>query len=136
MAESGPAAMPLPAERVIGEEGLRVDGGRLRLAVRLPWYRSLPLSTVSFEALSLDGEAVDLGDARLELDGETYTTAQMAEATDRFWFILDSAWLSFPGSGAKPGDVRETALTTVIQPPYIPGLRRANPQVARLKVQP
>lgn len=136
MAHSGSATMPLPAERVIGDEGLHVDGDRLRLAVRLPWYRSLPLSTVSFDALSLDGRSVDLDEARLELDGATFSLAEMADATDRFWFILDSAWLSFPGGSARPGDKREIALTTVIHPPYIPGLRRANPQVAQLEVQP
>lgn len=36
----------LPVERVIGEEGLAATPRGLRLAMRLPWYRSLPFSTV------------------------------------------------------------------------------------------
>lgn len=41
----------LPVERVIGEEGLTATPAGARLAMRLPWYRSLPFSTVEVAGL-------------------------------------------------------------------------------------
>lgn len=124
----------LPVERVIGEEGLRADGGGLRLAMRLPWYRSLPFSTVEIAALAIDGEALDLADARVEYEGQSWSLADMGEQTDAFWFVRDSAFLRLPGRTVAPGSEHEVALTINVNPPYIPGMKRANPQTELLRV--
>lgn len=52
--------LPLSVERVPGEEGSRRSDDRLELAVRLPWFLSLPLSTLSLKGLSFDGQPVEL----------------------------------------------------------------------------
>lgn len=124
----------LPVERVIGEEGLAATDGGLRLAMRLPWYRSLPFSTVEVASLAIDGEAVDLADARVEYDGQSWPLAQQGEEVDRFWFVRDSAFLLLPGHSAAPGSEHAVALTINVSPPYIPGMTRANPQVETLRV--
>lgn len=124
----------LPVERVIAEEGLVSGPGGLRLAMRLPWYRSLPFSTVEVAALTIDGEPFDLADARVEYDGETWPLSDQGARVDSFWFVRDSAFLILPGREAVPGTEHTVALTIHVSPPYIPGMTRANPQVETLRV--
>ena len=125
----------LPVERIIGEEGLAAREQGLRLAMRLPWYRSLPFSTVEVGALAIDGEAVDLADARVEFDDHSWTLAEMAEQIDAFWFVRDSAFLVVPGKAVEPGREHAVTLTLFVNPPYIPGMKRHNTQTAQLRVQ-
>ena len=125
----------LPVERVIGEGGLVASPDGLRLDVRLPWYRSLPLSTVEVERLEIDGEAVAPEALRFELDGASWSLAELAEQTNAFWFVLDSAQLLVPGRMAAPGATLRVALTINLYPPYIPGMKRSNQQVETLRVQ-
>lgn len=122
----------LPVERVIGEEGLSATPGGLRLAMRLPWYRSLPFSTVEVGPLEIDGQPVDLGDALIEYDGKSWPLAANGEQVDEFWFVRDSAFLRLPSHQAEAGSSHEVSLNIFVNPPYIPGMKRANPQTATL----
>lgn len=125
----------LPVERVIGEEGLAATAGGLKLAMRLPWYRSLPFSVVEVGPLSVDGEAVDLADALIEYNGQQWPLSENGEKVDTFWFIRDSAFLVLPSLSAEVGETREVSLNLFISPPYIPGMRRTNPQTSTLIVE-
>lgn len=125
----------LPVERVIGEEGLAACERGLKLAMRLPWYRSLPFSVVEVGPLSIDGEAVNLADALIEYNGEQWPLAENGEKVDTFWFIRDSAFLVLPSLIAEVGETREVSLNLFISPPYIPGMRRTNPQTSTLTVE-
>ena len=122
----------LPVERIIGEEGLAATGGGLRLAMRLPWYRSLPFSTVEVGGLVLDGAPVDLADARIEYDGASWPLAENGEQVDCFWFVRDSAFLVVPGLAIAAGESHVAALTLFVSPPYIPGMKRMNQQTETL----
>lgn len=125
----------LPVERVIGEEGLAATAGGLKLAMRLPWYRSLPFSVVEVGPLSVGGEAVDLSDALIEYNGQQWPLSENGEKVDTFWFIRDSAFLVLPSLSAEVGETREVSLNLFISPPYIPGMRRTNPQTSTLIVE-
>lgn len=124
----------LPVERVIGEEGLSVGPDGLKLAMRLPWYRSLPFSTVVVASLKIDGAPVDLANARIEYDGESWPLSENGEHVDSFWFVRDSAFLVLPGRGESAGSEHNVALTINVSPPYIPGMTRTNPQADTLRV--
>ena len=124
----------LPVERVIGEEGLAVTAAGLKLAMRLPWYRSLPFSTVEVAGLTIDGEAVDLADALVDYDGQQWPLATNGEQTDSFWFVRESAYLVLPGRTLATGSDHAVSLTVNVSPPYIPGMTRTNPQTATLRV--
>lgn len=124
----------IPAERVIGEEGLSATPTGLRLAMRLPWYRSLPFSTVEIASLAIDEVPVDLAAARVEYEGQSWSFTEMAEQTNSFWFIRDSAFLLLPGRTEAAGSEHRVALTINVNPPYIPGMKRANPQTSTLRV--
>lgn len=125
----------LPVERVIGEEGLAATAGGLKLAMRLPWYRSLPFSVVEVGPLSVGGEAVDLSDALIEYNGQQWPLSENGEKVDTFWFIRDSAFLVLPTLSAEVGETREVSLNLFISPPYIPGMKRTNPQTSTLTVE-
>jgi hypothetical protein len=124
----------LPVERIIGEEGLSATPEGLRLAMRLPWYRSLPFSIVEIDQVRIDGQPVDLSDARVEFDGMVWPLSELGEQTNAFWFVRDSAFLHLPGQTAAPGSEHEVALSMFISPPYIPGMKRANTQTQTLRV--
>jgi hypothetical protein len=124
----------LPVERLIGEEGLCASANGLRLAIRLPWYRSLPFSTVEVASLTIDDVPVDLASVQVEYDEHSWTLAEMAEQTDAFWFVRDSVFLRLNGREGATGDAHRVALTINVNPPYIPGMKRANSQVALLTV--
>ena len=123
----------LPVERIIGEEGISASADGLRLAMRLPWYRSLPFSTVEVAEVTIDGQPVDLGDARIEYDGESWNLAANGEQTNSFWFVRDSVYLLLPGRSLEKGSVHSVSLILNVSPPYIPGMR-FNPQTASLTV--
>jgi hypothetical protein len=124
----------LPVERVIGEEGLSATPKGLRLAMRLPWYRSLPFSTVEVGSLSIDGEAVDLANAVIEYDGASWPLSENGEKVNSFWFVRDSAFLLLPGKDLPAGSSHDVALNIFVSPPYIPGMKRTNPQTDTLTV--
>ncbi len=124
----------LPVERIIGEEGLCVRPDGLRLAMRLPWYRSLPFSIFEIAGLAIDGEPVDLTDARVEYDGSSWPLAQIGDQTDAFWFVRDSAFLHLPSRSLEPASEHEVSLTVHISPPYIPGMKRTDRQTETLRV--
>ena len=121
----------LPTERVIGDSGLLVAGERVRLEIRLPWYRSLPLSTVRVEQLVLDNEEIPLEQVRFELRELHVPLSGLEDLTDCFWFVLDSAFLSFP-ERIEPGSEHRVSATLSLFPPYIPGMKRTNSQSANL----
>ena len=124
----------LPVERIIGEEGLAATPGGLRVAMRLPWYRSLPFSTVEVAGLAIDGADVDLSGALVEYDGNSWPLAQLGDQTNSFWFVRDSAFLLLPGRDLPAGSSHEVALNIFVSPPYIPGMKRTNPQTDTLIV--
>ncbi len=125
----------LPVERVIGEEGLSAGADGVRLAMRLPWYRSLPFSTTEVAALTIDGQQIDLAEARVEYDGESWPLARQGERVDTFWFVRDSAFLHLPSCTLEKDGEHVVSLTVNVSPPYIPGMKRTNPQIDTLRVR-
>lgn len=124
----------LPVERIIGEEGLSTAPDGVRLAMRLPWYRSLPFSIFEVASLSIDGELVDLADANVEYEGNGWPLAQIGEQTNAFWFVRDSAFLHLPSRRLEAGSEHTVSLVVHISPPYIPGMKRTDRQTETLRV--
>lgn len=66
-----------------------------RLRVGLPWYRSMPLSTLVEIELLLDGRPVP--DIRLDIDGRALAVGELVTAVDRTWFLQDRQALTWSG---------------------------------------
>jgi hypothetical protein len=103
----------------ITPEGLVLD-------IRLPWYRSLPLSVVMPTELLLDGQPLPLDEAAIEHEGRCYPLADLPAQVHAWWFVQDSVKLRVPVAGplqkpANPGP-HEVTLTLNLYPPYIPML--------------
>lgn len=84
-------------ESLISSSHLRqVRTGERTLAmfkVRLPWYRSLPLSCLDDATLSIDAERVPLDRISFRLYGTTYRFQELRQFPDVLWFVLDAAEL-------------------------------------------
>jgi hypothetical protein len=59
--------------------------------IRLPWYRSLPLSCVERLDVSIDGEAATRSDISLSIHGQEHTLQELLDLPDVWWFVLDTA---------------------------------------------
>ncbi len=94
------------------------DVPSVRMKVRLPWYRSLPLSCVERLEVDIDGERA-AGDAlSLSLYGQTYTLGEAAGRHTVGWFVLDTADLHVrTRDGLAPGTHR-VDLTMNLRIPY------------------
>ena len=72
-----------------GPQGLVLD-------LRLPWYRSLPLSVVMPSELLVDDQAVSLDGAWVEHEGRHYPMADLPDQVSAWWFVQDSVRLVVP----------------------------------------
>ena len=65
----------------------RPDG--LAIALTVPWYRSLWLSSVSGIAVAVEGREIPGENLRVELGDRTYRVEELADQWDVLWFIQD-----------------------------------------------
>lgn len=107
---------------LITPQDSRVTPEGLALDIRLPWYRSLPLSVVMPSELLLDDQAVPLDGATVEHEGRRYTLAELPEQVNAWWFIQDSVTLQVPLARPLATGAHRVVLTLHLFPPYIPML--------------
>lgn len=110
--------------RVVSDNGLIAEPGGCAIDIRLPWYRTLPLSVVEVVGVELDGQAVDRSKVTFELNGETLSLDDLRPRTDTWWYVLDSALLHVEGAPVEKGSEHEVSVTVSFRPPYIMGLNR------------
>jgi hypothetical protein len=105
------------------EQGLRATPRGAEIDVRLPWYRSLPVSVVEIGGLKLDDRDVPASDIRFEVNGKSFELQELPKHADEFWFVLDSAVLRLPNTQLQPGKAHEVELQLNLYPPYVPHLK-------------
>ena len=76
-------------DTVLSEDSLTIHPDGLAIALTVPWYRSLWLSSVTGIAVKVDGEPIPAGRLRVELAGSTYRIDELADQWDVLWFIQD-----------------------------------------------
>jgi Domain of unknown function (DUF6379) len=106
----------------VADDSLSAREGALVLDVRLPWYRSLPLSALDFGPIAIDGHSVDQGAVTVSLNGQERPLSDLAGLWQEYWWVLDSAFLRIPVDGAERGREYEVEITLVIHPPYVPNV--------------
>jgi hypothetical protein len=106
----------LPDEAILQHSG--TDATRAVLPIRLPWYRSLQLSTIDGIELAVDGEAVSPDNVSINFGGTKYSLAEATQLSDAWWFVLDTLQteIQVPAS-VEPGDHR-VDLTLSLRIPY------------------
>ena len=65
----------------------RPDG--LGIALTVPWYRSLWLSSITDITVAIDGRPIPRDDLRVELADRVYTVDDLKRQWDVLWFIQD-----------------------------------------------
>lgn len=106
-------------DTVLTSESLlrRPDG--LGIALTVPWYRSLWLSSVSEIAVVIDGVAVPRDDLRVELAGRNYRVDELAGQWDVLWFIQDRLVVVVPGKPPAEGQQVDVEVTVDLRLPYM-----------------
>lgn len=88
------------------------------LGIRLPWYRSLPLSCIERLDLSINGQPQPVGSLSLRISDIYHSIESLAELFDVSWFVLDQATLRFPVPSGLACDVHTVSLTMLLRIPY------------------
>ena len=76
-------------DTVLTEDSLMRRPEGLGIALTVPWYRSLWLSSVTDIAVAIDGRPVPAGVLRVELGEQTYGVEELKDQWDVLWFIQD-----------------------------------------------
>src|SRR3982751_3329804 len=76
-------------DTVLTDESLISRPEGLGIALTVPWYRSLWLSSVTDIAVSVEGREIPKDDLRVELGERTYRVEELADQWDTLWFIQD-----------------------------------------------
>jgi len=109
------------SKRLLSRDEVKFGSNQVELGVRLPWYRSLPLSVVELKDFTIDGQAVPDAKVRIAINDKVFDLADLAEQTGEFWYVLDSARLRVDWP-IDPARDHRIELTVNLYPPYIPGL--------------
>lgn len=105
----------------VEDDSLKATSTGCEMKLRFQWYRSLPVSCVENLKLSLDGQPVDPGQLRFEVNGHQYRLEELPDKVEEFWFVQDSAVLSVVQSARwKPGETHRIDLEFAMRAPYIP----------------
>lgn len=108
------------ADRMLADAPVRRDGDRLLVEIRIPWYRALPLSSVTKIRLTIDGREVDHHDILFRVNDHEYRLDDLPPLWQEWWYVLDSAWLSVPVPTGWTEGEHAVDLHLGIYIPYLP----------------
>ena len=107
-------------DTVLSDDSLvrRPDG--LGIALTVPWYRSLWLSSVSAVTVSVAGREIPEADLRIELGERTYRVDELADQWDVLWFIQDRLVVVVPmDEPPAEGTQVDVEVTVDLRLPYM-----------------
>lgn len=108
-------------EQIIEQDTLRARDGRVSISVRMPWYRALPLSSISDVRLHIDGVEVPTDTLVWQTaEGDRYRLDELPPRHDRWWFVLDSAVLEGELPELSERDEHEVHVAVGLYIPYVP----------------
>ena len=119
--------------RVISNDGLSLTPSGIQIDIRVPWYRSLPLSVVGITDVTIDSKRMDLSSVKFEVNGKSFHLNELGRHHEEWWYVLDSAFLHVPGVQFEPSSDHDVSVIVSIRPPYIPGFYRLTECTKRLR---
>ncbi len=109
---------------VIQAKGFRNVGGTppsgFQVAVRCPYYRGMWASLLEGAEVTVDGERFDVERVRWTLGGRTYTSGELAEASEARWAFEEPAILTVDRPGGLSSGVHEIEVSITWRWSYIP----------------
>jgi uncharacterized protein DUF6379 len=106
-------------ERVIEDGSLRAEASGYSFDLRIPWYRSLPLSCVEGLEVALDGDAAAAHDIAITFNERTYSLDELPPLYDEWWQVTDAARVAVPRAGGLAAGPHELDVTLALRIPYI-----------------
>jgi hypothetical protein len=92
----------------------------LGIALTVPWYRSLWLSSVTDIAVSVEGREIPKDDLRVELGERTYRVDELPGQWDVLWFIQDRLVVVVPlDEPPAEGSQVDVEVTVDLRLPYM-----------------
>jgi hypothetical protein len=92
----------------------------LGIALTVPWYRSLWLSSVTDIAVAVEGREIRKADLRVELGERTYGVAELVDQWDVLWFIQDRLVVVVPlDEPPAEGQAVDVEVTVDLRLPYM-----------------
>jgi hypothetical protein len=94
----------------------------VQLDVRLPWYRSLPLSCIERLDISINGDQVPVEDITLTLNGTRYMLDELPPLHEVVWFTLDAADVRVRQDRTMEVGEHDVEVTVQTRMPYVPAV--------------
>jgi hypothetical protein len=92
----------------------------LGIALTVPWYRSLWLSSVSDIAVSVEGREIPKEQLRVALGEQTFRVEELADQWDVLWFIQDRLVVVVPlDEPPAEGQQVDVEVTVDLRLPYM-----------------
>lgn len=88
------------------------------LALRLPWYRSLPISCIEGIDITIDGAAVSGDEVLISVGDGEHAIANLGDLAEVEWFVLDQAVARFPVAPDLGPGAHDVGLTLTLRIPY------------------
>jgi hypothetical protein len=96
----------------------RPDG--LAIGLKIPWYRSLWVSSVSDVVVRIDGEDIPKESMRAEINGRTWTIDELQDQWDQLWYLQDRLVVVVPSDDPPSvGDQVDVEVTLSMRMPYM-----------------
>ena len=109
---------------VIQQRGFANVGGEaptgFQVTVRCPYYRGIWATLLEGAELTVDGETFGTNDVRWTLGGRTFTSEELAEATDARWPFEEPAILTVDRPGGLEPGVHDVEVSITWRWSYIP----------------
>ncbi|GAA4344845.1 C-glycoside deglycosidase beta subunit domain-containing protein [Microbacterium rhizosphaerae] len=105
---------------LIDDASLRTHPDGFALALTIPWYRSLWLSSVTTLWVSIDGVDVPQDDLTFELDGVRYAIADLPAQSDVLWYLQSHPLLIVRRDAAVAlGETHDIVIHGELRLPYM-----------------
>jgi hypothetical protein len=107
-------------DTVLSDDSLVRRPEGLGIALTVPWYRSLWLSSVSSIAVSVQGREIPTDDLRVELGDRTFRVHELPDQWDVLWFIQDRLVVVVPlAEPPAEGEQVDVEVTVDLRLPYM-----------------
>ena len=107
-------------DTVLSEDSLIRRPEGLGIALTVPWYRSLWLSSITDVAVSVEGRQIPRDDLRVELGERSYRVDELADQWDVLWFIQDRLVVVVPlDRPVDEGQEVDVEVTVDLRLPYM-----------------
>jgi hypothetical protein len=123
---------------VIQAKGFTNVGGDeptgFQVTLRCPYYRGIWASLLEGAELTLDGETFAADDVRWTLGGKTFTSDELAEATETRWPFEEPAVLTVDKPGGLEPGVHDVEISVTWRWSYIPVEMQPTTNIATRKL--